>query len=431
VFAAAGDYLKGLMQAQRKNMERMEEVVTDSDEQRLQHMLTDSPWEHQAVFDQVAQEADRLLGGGAESALLIDETGFAKKGKHSVGVARQWCGRLGKVDNAQVGVFAALGKGHVATLTDMRLFLPKEWVEAPTRCHQAGVPAAEQRARSKSELALEMIRHQRALGVRFAWVGVDGGYGKEPAFLRAVQSLGERFVADVHKDQRIYLENPEPKVRENKGKRGRAPSRREAQVPAQSVEQWATRQPPQAWQRVALRDSTQGRLEVEVLHRRVWLWDGKEAKAHQWHLIVRREIGSPTTLKYTLSNADEHTPVHRLAQMQAQRFWIERAFQEAKSECGMADYQARKWSAWHHHMALVAMALLFMLEERMTQRDTYPLLSCSDIETLLRTFLPKRDLNPEEVIRQMEKRHKKRLATTEAKYAAQGLPMPDLTGRLM
>ena len=112
--------------------------------------------------------------------------------------------------------------------------------------------------------------------------------------------------------------------------------------------------------------------------------------------------------------------------MHAQRFWIERTFQEAKSECGMADYQARKWRSWHHRMALVAMTLLFMIEERIAQRDAYPLLSCSDTETLLRHFLHRRDLDPHEVIRQTEKRRAKRCARPEGRYAAQGLPMPGL-----
>jgi len=417
------------MQAKRKNMERMEETVVEADEQRLQHMLTDSDWDHRAVLDQVALEASGWLGGTKDSCLLLDESGFAKKGKHSVGVARQWNGRQGKVDNCQVGVFAALGKGHLATLTDLRLYLPKEWVDNPGRCRKVGVPQEERCRRTKAELALEMVRHQRALGVAFAWVGVDGGYGKEPAFLRGLEAMGEVFVADVHKDQRIYVDDPQPQLpAEAGGKRGRPRSRLQAQTPAQRVDEWIETLAPSDWQRVALRDSTEGRLEVEVVHRRVWLWDGKEKAARHWHLIVRREIGSPLTLKYTLSNAKAQLPTHRLAQMQAQRFWVERAFQEAKSHCGMADYQARKWRAWHHHMTLVAMSLLFMLEERIAQKDSYPLLSCSDIETLLKTTLPRRDLEREEVIRQMEKRHRKRLAATEAQYRKQGLPIPETFG---
>jgi len=410
-------------------MERMEESVVEADEQRLQHMLTDSDWDHRAVLDQVAQEANEWLGGTADSCFLVDESGFAKKGKHSVGVARQWNGRQGKVDNCQVGVFGALGKGHLATLTDVRLYLPKEWVNSPGRCRKAGVPEFERCLRSKAELALEMVRHQRELGVAFAWVGADAGYGKEPAFLRGLETMGEIFVADVHKDQRIYLEDPQPQVpSEEGGKRGRPRSRLQAQTSPLRVDEWIATLGPEQWRRVALRDSTQGRLEVDVIHRRVWLWDGKEKQARHWHLIVRREIGSPQTLKYTLSNAEADLPTHRLAQMQAQRFWVERAFQEAKSHCGMADYQARKWRAWHHHMALVAMSLLFMLEERMAQKDSYPLLSCSDIETLLKATLPRRDLEREEVIRQMEKRHRKRLAATEDKYRKQGLPIPEIVG---
>jgi len=118
-------------------MERMKEIVTEADEQRLQHMLTDSPWDHRAALDQAAEEADQWLGGTADNCLLIDESGFAKKGKHSVGAKRQWCGRQGKVDNYQVGVFAALGKGHMSTLIDERLYLPEEWVLDRARCRQA------------------------------------------------------------------------------------------------------------------------------------------------------------------------------------------------------------------------------------------------------------------------------------------------------
>ena len=400
-------------------MERMEEMVAEADEQRLQHMLTESPWDHRAVLDQVAQEADHWLGGTEDSCLLIDESGFAKKGKHSVGVKRQWCGRQGKVDNCQVGVFAALGKGHLSTLIDERLYLPKEWALNPARCRKAGIPQAERVHKSKSALALEMVSHQRALGLRFAWVGADGGYGKEPAFLRGLEAMGEIFVVDIHKDQHLYLEDPRPAVPEASPTRGRPRSRLQAQSTCSRVDQCVSEQPEADWQRMTLRDSSKGKLRVEILHRRVWLWDGKEAQAHQWHLLVRREIDAPETIKYTLSNAPAEISAQRLAQMQAQRFWIERSLQDGKSESGLADYQARKWRSWHHHMALVFMAMLFMLEERILQKDNLPLLSCSDIESLLRSFLPRRDVKQDEVLRQMEKRHRKRQAAIDAQYRKQ------------
>jgi len=301
------------MQAPRKNMERMEETVVEADDQRLQHMLTESQWDHRAVLEQAAREADQWLGGTADSCLLIDESGFAKKGKHSVGVQRQWCGRQGKVDNCQVGVFAALGKGPLSTLIDERLYLPKEWTSNPARCRKAGIPEAECNHRSKAELALERVRHQKALGLRYAWVGADGGYGKEPAFLRGLAAMGEVFVVDVHKDQQIYLEDPRPILPASTTTRGRPRSRRDAQTARLRVDQWINAQAETAWQPITLRDSSKGKLRVETVHRRVWLWDGKEAQAHQWHLIVRREIDSPETIKYTLSNAPAETETYRLA----------------------------------------------------------------------------------------------------------------------
>ena len=156
------------------------------------------------------------------------------------------------------------------------------------------------------------------------------------------------------------------------------------------------------------------KLTVEVLHRRVWLWDKHGSRSHCWHLIVRREIGSPGTVKYTLSNAPAQTSVIKLARMQAQRFWIERAFQDAKSHIGMAQYRARQWQSWHRHMALVMMAMLFMLEERLDQHEAHPLLSCYDIQVLLATTLPDRRFSQEEVIRQMRVRHQQRQALIDA-----------------
>jgi len=405
----------------KKNMERMEERVPNADEQQLQHMLSDSPWGHQAVMDQVALEADGLLGGNRNSCLLIDESGFKKSGKFSVGVGRQWCGRLGKVENCQVGVFAALGRNRRVTLVNERLYLPEKWASDRQRCEQAGIPEEFRGFKTKVALALEMVEHQRRIGVRFAWVGADGFYGNDPAFLRGVAAMGETFVVDVHCDQRIFLEDPKPTLKKKKGKRGRKPTKLEANAPAIRVDQWLSEQPDEAWKRVKVRDSSRGELEVDVVHRRVWLWDHEETEAHCWHLIVRREPNAPKEVKYTLSNAPEETPIARLAEMQAQRYWVERALQDGKSECGMADYQVRKWRAWHHHMALVFMAMLFMLEERISAKDTHPLLSCSDIEELLRHFLPKRVVTQDDVLEQMNKRHKKRLASIQFHYAKQGI----------
>ena len=414
-------YLQGLVQSPKKNMERMVEVVPNSDEQALQHFLSNSNWQERPVLDQVALEADQLIGGAEDSALLLDESGISKKGTRSVGVSRQWNGRLGKVDNCQVGVFAALSRGSFATLIDVRLYLPRKWTDNKARCDGAGIPIEAQRFKTKPELALEMIRHASALGVRYNWIGADGLYGNDPTFLRALDEQGEVFLIDVHKDQQIYLEDPEPRRVEAVQKRGRKSTRWQSESTPIRVDQWLKQRPESAWKREVLRDGTKGTVTVEILHQRVWLWDGKEAKGHHWHLLVRWEIPALNEIKYSLSNASEEVSSLKLAQMQGQRYWVERSFQDGKSHAGLDHYQARGWKAWHHHMALVMMAMLFMLEERVEQQEDYPLLTCSDIETLLAHFLPRRDIDADEVIRQMELRHKKRQASIDSCFNKQQL----------
>jgi SRSO17 transposase len=408
-------YLTGLAQAVRKNVERMTEVVVDSEYQSLQHFVSHSPWDDRPVMDQVALDADYLLGGGSDVGLIIDETGMPKKGKKSVAVARQWCGNLGKVDNCQVGVFSSLVRGSSATLIDCRLYIPREWVDDRDRCDDAGIPD-DAVFKSKSQLALDSISHLRTLGVRFSWIGIDGGYGKEPHFLSALDDMGEQFVADVHKDQLIYLEDPAPYIPERKSAKGRTPSKYTTDVSGVEVQAWSSAQPEDAWQRITTRDTTKGKLQVDILVQRVWTWNKEETTARFWSLIVRREVDSKETIKYSLSNVPEGVLAERLAFMQGQRYFVERSFQDAKGTAGMDHYQIRSWQSWHHHMALVIMSMLFMLETRIEQKENHPLLSCPDIAKLLSTFLPRRDANIEEVFRQMQFRHKQRQASIDSAY---------------
>ena len=410
----AEQYLCGLVEARKKNMERMAEVIPNSDDQALQHFLTNSPWCGRAILDQIAIDIDDFFGNDPDTCLTIDETAIEKKGDKSVGVARQWNGRLGKTDNCQVSVFAGLSCREYSTLFDTRLYLTKTWTDDPKRCKSAGIPEEHIVFKTKSELAFEMIEHANSNNIRFNWVGADGGYGKNPIFLRKLNSSNYTFVVDIHKNQQIYLEDPKPFIPEPKSNKGRKPTHLVAQCNATRVDKFIKEQAENEWLEVTIRDTTKGKLIVKILHKRVWLWDGEEEKAHCWHLIVRREIDSPEEIKYTLSNAPENTTIERLAFMQGQRYWVERSFQDGKSECGLADYQVRLWNGWQHHMVLVMMAMLFMLKTRIKHKDEHPLLSCSDIETLLAHFLPRRDVTVEEVMRQMQERHRRRQASKES-----------------
>ena len=398
----------------------MAAVVEDGCAQQFQHFISNAPWRHEPVVEQIARDADRLLGGKPDSALLLDESRFVRHGDRSVGVARQWCGRLGKVDNCQVAVFAVLTDGARHTPVDMRLYLPQRWIDDPTRCDRAEIPVEARMKRSKTDPALAMVRAARARGMRFGWVGVDGGYGKEPAFLRALDEMGEVFVADVPCDQRVWTEPPGLHIPAAKANaKGGSPGKRHAAVDATTVEKLVAGFGVDAWTRCILRDSTRGPLRVDVAHRRVWVWDGEEAAARCWHLIVRREVGAPKKIKYSLSNAPADTPLERLAQMQGGRYWVERAFEDAKGKCGLADHQALGWRAWHHHVSMVMLAMLFIAEQRVAHQPGLALLTPRDIVEMLKETLPRKPQGKAALVDQINQRHARRRSAIQSRYRSQ------------
>jgi SRSO17 transposase len=384
----ARHYLSGLLGTQRrKNMERLVEDAGQSDYQGMQQFLSGSPWSHEAVMEQVGREAEALLGRGRDTALYVDESSFVKKGGGSVGVRRQYCGRLGKLENCQVGVYASLGNGMRAALVDYRLFLPEEWAKDPKRCEKAGVPPAKREHRTKPELALAMIRAARQRGSTHRWVGVDEGYGNNEQFLLALERQGEIFMADIARNHRVHTADP-----------ARRPAGAKQEPPIK-VEALAARHFEKQARLLAIRDTAKGTLEARVWVSAVWLRGLDKALL----LVVREDAEG--TLKYSLTNAPAQTSWERLAYMQGQRYWIERAFQDAKSELGMAQYQLRGWNGWHHHMALVCLAMLFVLKERLYNAASQPLLSARDIVELLCFYLPRRERSESEIFRQMQARH--------------------------
>jgi SRSO17 transposase len=417
--AVAERYLHGLAQAEPCTFASMATVVDNSCAQQFQHFISNSPWDHEPVVAQISQDADHLLGGKPTSCLIIDESSFAKQGDRSVGVARQWSGRLGKVDNCQVAVFAVLTDGQRYAPVDTRLYLPKCWVEDAARCERAGVPVAARKLTSKSEHALDIVRQARAREMRFEWVGVDAGYGKEPAFLRALDDTREVFVADVHRTQRVWTEPPGLHVPTSKASRGRPATKQQASTQSVTVESLVKTFRPESWTRCVLRDSTRGQLRVDIAHRRVWVWDGEEGAARCWHLIVRREVQSQKTIKYTLSNAAVDTPPQRLAQMQGQRYWVERTFEDAKGECGLADYQALGWRSWHHHVTMVMLAMLFIAEQRVAHQPGLELLTPRDIVEMLKETLPRKPEGKDALIARINQRHERRRGAIESRFRTQ------------
>ena len=339
------------------------------------------------VMDCVACKVDGVIGSSPNTCLVIDESGFTKKRKESVGVARQHNGRLGKVDNCQVGGVRGNLRGKHSTLVDARLFLPDEWVNDPGRCAKVKVPKKMLAAKSKVGLALHIVAHQHEIGLHFSFVCFDGLYGNSGVFLRKLEDMGEIFMAHVHVDQFVYLEAPKPVVPEKTFSKGRTPTKPRSNVMPIRVDRLRRTLMRSEWRSVDVRDSTEGTLKISTHRRTVWLWDGEEPKARKWMLLIRKDESGD--IKYALPNSVVGTPVKRLAYTKAQRFWIERS---------LSRRQKHGWLARNHHIAMCMMPLLFILKHKIIHGENEPLLNANDTRYLLASLLPRKNRTFKDVL---------------------------------
>ena len=414
--ATARQYLEGLLACEKghANMERMEEAVDGSQYRSYQQFVSNSPWEPVPVIGQVAQTASRMFAtqqtqDELPTGLLIDESAHLKKGTASVGVSRQYAGVVGKVENCQVGVYLSLCHDTDTTLINERLFLPECWTDDAERCLRAGIPEEQRAHHSKPQLALAMIDESLAQGIRWDWIGGDGLYGHSAELLKGLDDRHLFYVLEVHKDERVYLEPPQIAVPPRTSTRGAPPIRRQADREPIRLDQYCATLTDDAWEEVRVRKTTKGWLRLEVHLATVWTWDGEEAHACQRTLLITKTLSRTPKIKYSLSNGalTAYTP-QEYAYFQAQRYWVERCFDDAKNELGMSDYQVRKWLGWHHHHALVLMACLFVLQERMQHREEAPLLSVRDARLLIIARLWGTASDVEKQLHHLEQRHQKR-----------------------
>ena len=399
----AKTYLHGLLsETPRKNSEAIADVADDTQAQDIQNFMTGSRWKYDDVFAHVASKANQRIGNHPDTMLAIDESGFTKKGRSSAAVTRQYNGRMGKVDNCQVGVFSSLSNGANATLIGASLLLPPEWVKDEKRCLKAGIPKDKIRKATKIDLARELIEQADAHGVQYACIGVDSFCGRDISLLCWIEDRGCEFYADTPKNTFVWLSKPQGEKRPaSPGKNGAI---KISELPDLKGS-WKKSK------RIKIRDGENGPVIVESLVCRVWIWPDGENAPREWWLLVSRDKGGE--IKYTLSNSPPTTTQEQLAKHQGQRHFIERNFQNSKSHLGMADYQMRLWNGWHRHMAMVALAGLFMMEERMLSGKG-SLLSTRDVVQLLDWYFRARP-SLESIIEQVEKRHRRRESASESK----------------
>jgi SRSO17 transposase len=298
--------------------------------------------------------------GHPDGVWVLDETGFPKPGRHSVGVARQYCGTLGKVGNCQLGVFLAYVSPRGHALVDRRRYLPPAWVADAARRDRAGVPAAIT-DQSKAELGLAMLEQAAARGhLAGRWVAGDADYGKAPALRDALDAAGWRYVLEVPSATPVFT-RPAAAVVPIWSGRGRKPTTPRlaadaAAAPAQAV---AAGLDPAAWQGLTVAEGAQGPRTYQFAARRVWESRAGRSGRACWLLLRRNPDGSEP--KCYLSNAPADAPLATLGWVGAMRWPIETEFETLKGEIGLDEYEVRGWRGWHHHITLSLLAGAFLL----------------------------------------------------------------------
>ena len=353
----AQTYVSGLLSdVERKNVES---IAYHAGQNRLglQGFIGWADWAdaplRQTLLDQVGQQ----LGQG-DGVLVFDPSAFPKSGRESVGVARQWCGRLGKVDNCQVAIYLGYVSAQGHTLVDLRLYLPKAWTQDKARLQKAGVPKAHRGYRTRHQLALDMLEKNGPV-LPHAWIAGDDEMGRPYWFRRRLAGLGERYLLAVPSNTLTRDLETAPPVTSG---RGRRPPR-----PWQSVEQWSQALGDDAWKRIDVRDGSKGPLVVEVVKRRVVSRTHRRQQGHEEMLVVMRyrdrDNQQVVKVDYYLSNAAPETPLGQFARVAKAEHRIEDCIQRSKSEAGLADYEVRHWTGWQHHQTLSLLATWFLVQE--------------------------------------------------------------------
>lgn len=411
----ARQYMEGLLLNRgRGNCSRFAKTVRKSTSQSLQNFITDSPWDERRVIERLQRDVAELIGDPVEGSIHIDETGFPKQGTHSVGVQRQYCGRLGKVDNCQVGVFLGYVNGSSRTLIDGQLYLPKDWANNNKLRNECKVPK-NVRFRTKAEIGLDMVINARNNGVPFGWVGMDCFYGEQSNLRKKLDEEGLVYIADIPRDTRVWIKFPEIGVPERKGNRGRIPSRKRVlDGEPEPIEVQKLKDQIQHWSIVNVRDTERKVLQIEIAALRVYPVEDKLPGKEQW-LIIRKDSGS-SSFKYQLSNAPCDAEIERLAKMSCSRYWIERAFEDAKGVASLADYETRSWRSWHHHVAMVLLAMLALLMMQIELGSKADMLTVQDVKEILEVILPKRIIDDRTLLEIIKAKHKARISARESHH---------------
>lgn len=375
-------YCTGLMSPlSRKSVEPMaahvDPMKVRSRHQSLHHFVADASWSDEQMLLRVSQWVVPLMDFSDGGWWIIDDTGFPKQGRHSVAVARQYCGMLGKQDNCQVAVSVSLACEAASVPVAWQLYLPKEWADEPARCAKAGVPQMLQFA-TKPQIALRQIEHLMDQGAPRHCVLADAGYGIDTAFRARLSELGLRYAVGVTGSVTVWPPGREPLPPLAHSGRGRVPKRLRLggtalpQHHPQSIKELALELGPKHWHTVTWREGTNAKLSsrfarvrVRAAHRDSWR---DELREPEW-LLIEWPKGDTEPLKYWLSTLPEDMPLPRMVFETKMRWRIERDYQDLKQDLGLGHYEGRGWRGFHHHASLSIAAYGFLLAQRLRHPD--------------------------------------------------------------
>src|SRR3954453_12898831 len=346
--------IRGLLSGlQRKTCEPIA-VEAGVHRKPVQNFVGAGGWDDQAVMAELRGHAREALAD-PHAALILDPSGFPKSGTESCGVARQWCGRLGKQDNCQIGVFLAYAAPGGYAPLDRQLYLPEDWASDPVRRAKCHVPESVT-FKESWRIAVDLLERCRK-GLPHAWVAGDDEMGRPAQFRGWLRRHGERYVLDVPCNPNVRaLERRRPPRR-------RAGRGRKREVPFCRADAWAARQPDSRWIRLTVRDGERGPLRVDAMVVRVRTKEERRVGPEE-RLVVMRTVEATPRTDYSLSNAGPEVPLSELVRVRFTRHRIEEVFGAAKGEVGLGQHEVRSWVGWHHHMTLSLLALWFLVLER-------------------------------------------------------------------
>lgn len=372
------DYCTGLMlPLERKSVEplaaHLDPLHVSARHQSLLHFVGQSEWSDEALLDRVlAWVLPEMERGSPEWFWVVDDTGIPKKGRHSVGVARQYCGQLGKQDNCQVAVSLSLATESASVPMAWRLYLPQQWCNDAARRKVAGVPAAVEFA-TKQELALQQIWAAKTADVPVGVVLADAAYGNDCAFREALQAMELSYAVGIESSTNVWPPGTvplPPKAYDGRGKPSTLLRRAPGHEP-RSAKALALELPAKAWHRITWREGTNAMLSsrfaclrIRPAHRDYWR---NELRAKEWLLIEWPE-GEKEPTKYWLSNLSAEIAIEKLVGTAKMRWRIERDYEELKQEFGLGHYEGRGWRGFHHHASLCIAAYAFLLGQRLHQK---------------------------------------------------------------